>query len=365
MDRKHLPRRQSLKPSRALTIRDVAKAAGVSVSTVSKALNGNGQLREETRTAVRDVAERLRFRPNEMARSLPGPRCFTVGLISIDRKGRFSIPVLDGVEDTLDAAQISVFLCNTADNPERERQHVHSLLAKRVDGIIVTGERAVARPPLDLEGEDIPVIYAFARVDDPDSLSLLPDDRGGGELAARHLVGLGRRRFAHITGPAEAEAVRHRREGFKAVLAEHGIALAREHVLTGTWSEAWGHVAVEQLLATGAPLDAIFCGSDQIARGVVDALRDRGMRVPDDVAVVGFDNWEPFAAASRPPLTTIDMNLHELGRQAGMRLLAQARDPAVRLRAERALSGKRAKAGVLRLPCTLVVRESCGAARAE
>ena len=365
MDRKHLPRRQSLKPSRALTIRDVAKAAGVSVSTVSKALNGNGQLREETRTAVRDVAERLRFRPNEMARSLPGPRCFTVGLISIDRKGRFSIPVLDGVEDTLDAAQISVFLCNTADNPERERQHVHSLLAKRVDGIIVTGGRAVARPPLDLEGEDIPVIYAFARVDDPDSLCLLPDDRGGGELAARHLVGLGRRRFAHITGPAEAEAVRHRREGFKAVLAEHGIALAREQVLTGTWSEAWGHAAVDRLLATGAPLDAIFCGSDQIARGVVDALRDRGIRVPDDVAIVGFDNWEPFAAASRPPLTTIDMNLHELGRQAGMRLLAQARDPAVRSRADRALSGKRAKAGVLRLPCTLVVRESCGAARAE
>ena len=127
MDRKLLPRRQGIKPSRALTIRDVAKAAGVSVSTVSKALNGNGQLREETRTAVRSVAERLRFRPNEMARSLPGPRCFTVGLISIDRKGRFSIPVLDGVEDTLDAAEISVFLCNTADNPERERQHVRAL----------------------------------------------------------------------------------------------------------------------------------------------------------------------------------------------------------------------------------------------
>jgi LacI family transcriptional regulator len=98
---------------------------------------------------------------------------------------------------------------------------------------------------------------------------------------------------------------------------------------------------------------------------VVDALRDRGIRVPDDVAIVGFDNWEPFAAASRPPLTTIDKNQHELGRQAGMRLLAQARDPTVRARADRALSGQRARAGVLRLPCSLVVRASCGAARAE
>jgi len=365
MDRKHLPRRQSIKPSRALTIRDVAKAAGVSVSTVSKALNGNGQLREETRTAVRSVAERLRFRPNEMARSLPGPRTFTVGLISIDRKGRFSIPVLDGVEDALGVAGISVFLCNTANNPERERQHVHSMLAKRVDGIIVTGGRAVARPPLDLEGEDIPVVYAFARVDDPDSLCLLPDDRGAGAGVARHLVGLGRRRFAHVTGPADAEAVRDRREGFEAMLAEHGIALARERVLTGSWSEAWGHAAVERLLAPGAPLDAIFCGSDQIARGVVDALRDRGVRVPDDVAIVGFDNWEPFAEASRPPLTTIDMNLHELGRNAGMCLFARARDPAVRALADHALPDQRTKAGVLRLPCSLVIRESCGAVRAE
>ena len=97
---------------------------------------------------------------------------------------------------------------------------------------------------------------------------------------------------------------------------------------------------------------------------MVDALRDRGIRVPDDVAIVGFDNWEIIAAASRPPLTTIDMDLHELGRQAGMRLLAQSRDPVARARADRALIGKRAKAGVLRLPCRLVVRESCGAARA-
>jgi LacI family transcriptional regulator len=273
--------------------------------------------------------------------------------------------VLDGIEDALEAAQISVFLCNTAGDAERERRHVHSLLAKRVDGIIVTGGRAVARPPVDLDGEEIPVIYAFARVDDPNGICLLPDDRGGGRLAGEHLVGLGRRHFAHITGPADAEAVRHRRDGFKAVLAEHGISLARNAVLTGSWSEAWGHEAVGRLLATGAPVDAIFCGSDQIARGVTDALRDRAIRVPDDIAIVGFDNWEIIAAASRPPLTTIDMDLHELGRQAGLRLLALARDPAARTPAERALLGNSRAGGVVRLPCRLVVRDSCGARRKD
>jgi LacI family transcriptional regulator len=330
-----------------VTIRDVAKAAGVSIGTVSKALNGSGQLSDSTRETVRSVAAKLRFRPNEMARHLSGQRWFTVGLISIDRQGRFSIPVLEGIEDALDAAKISVFLCNTAGDPVRERQHVDSLLAKRVDGIIVTGGRAVVRPQLDLDGEDIPVSYAFARVKDRDSPCLLPDDRGGGRLAGEHFARLGRRHLAHVTGPADEEAARHRRDGFRRALAEHGLELPQRRILAGSWSEAWGHEAVQQLLAAGGPLDAIFCGSDQIARGVVDALRDRRIRVPDDVAVIGFDNWEPIAAASRPPLTTIDMNLHELGRQAGLRLLAHISGHAV--------------PGLLRVPCRLVIRQSCGA----
>jgi LacI family transcriptional regulator len=344
-----MTRKPNLGSTRALTIRDVAKAAGVSVGTVSKALNDSGQLREETRAAVRRVAETLRFRPNEMARSLSRQRLFTVGLISIDRQGRFSIPVLEGVEDALDAAEISVFLCNTGGDPVRERQHVHSLLAKRVDGIIVTGGRAAPRPALDLEGEKVPVIYAFARVDSRDSLCLLPDDRGGGRLAGEHLAKLGRRHVAHVSGPANEESARHRREGLAASLAERGIELPKRAILHGSWSEAWGHEAVERLMASRAKVDAIFCGSDLIARGVVDALRDRGIKVPDDVAIIGFDNWEIIAAATRPPLTTIDMNLHELGRQAGLRLLE--------------LNGGQPTPGVTRLPCSLVIRQSCGARR--
>jgi LacI family transcriptional regulator len=339
--------RKSLATIRPITIRDVAHAAGVSVGTVSKALNGQGQLREETRTAVRSTAERLGFRPNDLAQSLLRKRTFTVGLISTDSYGRFSIPVLEGIESALEPARISVFLCR-ADDPVRERRYVDSLLAKRVDGIIVTGRRTDLRPPIDLGGASVPAIYAFAQVANGKAFCLLPDDRGGARLAVEHLVGLGRRRIAHVTGPVDFEAVRKRREGFRDGLGAAGLRARPGHVLSGPWSEAHGRAAAQRLMAARPAVDAIFCGSDQIARGVIDSLRDLGVRVPDDIAVVGFDNWDVIAAATRPPITTVDMNLHELGRQAGLRLLDM-------------MDGPR-PSGVERLPCSLVVRRSCGAA---
>ena len=336
-------------PARKLpaTIWDVADAAGVSVGTVSKALNGRGQLREETRTLVRSAAERLGFRPNDLAQSLLRKRSFTVGLISTDAYGRFSIPVLEGIESALEPARISVFLCSAADDPAREQQHIDSLMAKRVDGVIVTGRRTDKRAPLALGNTAVPVLYAFAKVADRNALCLVPDDFGGAELAGKHLIGLGRKRIAHVTGPEEFEAVRQRRDGFRRALKSAGHAWRPERVLLGQWSEAWGRDAAQRLLELPERIDAIFCGSDQIARGVVDGLRDRGVGVPDDIAVVGFDNGEIIAAATRPPLSTVDMNLRELGRQAGLRLLAM-------------IDGK-SDAGVVRLPCRLVVRESCGA----
>lgn len=329
------------------TIRDVAAAAGVSLGTASKGLNGTGQLREETRQRVHQAAKRLNFRPNNLAQSLLRGRSFTVGLISTDRYGRFGIPVLEGIEDALDGARVSVFLCNGADDPERERAHIEQLLAKRVDGIIVTARRADPRPALDVPAH-APLLYAFAQVQDPKALCLLPDDFGGGRLAGHHLIASGRRHIAHITGPADFEAVRNRTGGFKCSLKENDLPWRPDAVMSGPWSEAWGRAAVDDLLARHPKTDAVFCGSDQIARGVVDALRDRDVGVPDDIAVVGFDNWEIIAAATRPALTTIDMNLHELGRQAGLRMLAM-------------IDGKEQERGVVRLPCSLVVRESCGA----
>jgi LacI family transcriptional regulator len=329
------------------TIRDVAHAAGVSVGTASKALNGQGRLRAETRERVLREAERLEFRPNDLIKSLLRGRTYTVGMITTDYFGRFNMPVVAGIEDALGAAEILVFLCNVRDDPDRERKVVASLLAKQVDGIIVMGRRTDPRPPLNVGRSGVPVVYAFSSAPDPDALCLLPDDAQGARLATDHLLRVGRHRLAHITGPAEREAVRLRREGMTAVLAEHGLPLPTTRVLSGDWTEDWGYEAIGRLLERDRRVDAIFCGSDIIARGVIDGLRERGRRVPDDVAVVGFDNWDILATQTRPPLTTVDMNLHDLGREAARRLLAR-------------VDGAR-ESGIVRLPCSLVVRASSGA----
>jgi len=329
------------------TIRDVAQAAGVTIGTASKALNGRGQLRPETRARVLAAAERLEFRPNDLVRSLLRGRTYTVGLLTTDFSGRFTMPLLAGVEDALGAAEILAFLCNVRDDPERERRVIASLLAKQVDGLIVTGRRTDPRPPIPLGRARVPVVYANARVADPAALCLLPDDEGGGRLAAAHLLAAGRRRLAHITGPAHWDAVRQRRAGLAAALADHGLDLPAGRVRCGLWTEAWGYQAATDLLARDPALDALFCGSDLIARGALDALRERGVRVPADVAVVGFDNWEIVAAAARPPLTTVDLELHDLGRAASAELLAMVAGDA--------------RSGTRRLPGRLVVRESSGA----
>jgi LacI family transcriptional regulator len=145
--------------------------------------------------------------------------------------------------------------------------------------------------------------------------------------------------------------VRDRLLGTRAALDESGLKLPDVHLLHGPWSENWGYQAAGQVQALG--VSAVFCGNDQIARGLIDGLRERGVAVPNDLAVVGFDNWEVIAAATRPPLTTIDMNLHELGRQAGLRLLGM-------------VNGTLAPPPEqVYLPCRLVVRASCGAGNGE
>jgi len=325
------------------TISDVARLAGVSPGTVSKALNGRGALSLGTIARIQQAAEQLGYQPNALARGLLAGRTFTVGLITTDSFGRFSIPVMQGAEDALGPGRISVFLCDSRDDQIREQHYLRTLLERRVDGIIVTGRRQDPREPI---GSDIPVpvVYAMTSSTDPADLSLVPDDAEGGGIAVRHLLSTGRTRIGHVTGPRSFAAARLRAQGAEEALAAAGLELAAGGALYGEWTEEWGRQAADGLLRAEPDLDAIFCGNDQIARGVADTVREAGRRMPEDIALVGFDNWEVIAAACRPPLTTVDMNLRELGRTAGEELLA-------------AIDGQ-PSAGVRRLPCTLVLRES-------
>ena len=326
----------------AVTVRDVAQLAGVSPGTVSKALNGQGQLREETRQRVQEAAEKLRFRPNQVARSLAEGRTYTVGMLTSDSFGRFTLPLMEGIEDSLGAGKVSTLLCDGRGDPLRERHYIAELLNRRVDGIVVTGRRPDERRSV---GQlPIPVVYVLGRSDDPEDLTVTNDDEQGARLAVEHLVAHGRTRLAYVSGPAHHLSTQLRRQGFEAAAAAAGATVS--DLLTGHWSEAWGRTAAGLLARrTGGLVDGVLCGSDQIARGLTDGLREAGVRVPQDVSVVGFDNWDVMVEAARPPLTTIDPKLVRLGRLSASRLLT-------------AIDGAELGRGVVAQPCELVIRES-------
>jgi LacI family transcriptional regulator len=321
---------------------DVAALAGVAPGTVSKALNGTGQLREDTRERVRRAAEQLGFTPDGLGRGLSSGRSYTVGLVTTDSFGRFSMPILAGAEDALGAGRMAVLLCDTRDDPVREDHHLRNLLARRVDGIILTGRRTDPRSPAAVP-LPVPVVHAFTPSADPTAISVVADDAAGARLAVQHLLDLGRQRIAHVTGPQTHRAATTRADAAVEAIREGGAQVAGP-VLHGDWSESWGRHAIGALLRRQPDLDSVTCGSDQIARGVCDGLREAGRRTPDDIAVVGFDNWDVMALACRPPLTTVDLQLEELGRCAARFVLdAIAGEP---------------HAGITRLTPRLVIRNS-------
>ena len=301
-----------------VTLSDVAAHAGVSVATASKALNDRDQVRASTKQRVLKAARELGFTPNALAKGLLSGRSGTVGLITHDLEGRFSIPILMGVEDAFGAERVSVFLTDARGDAIRERYHLEALLSRRVDGIIVVGDQTNARPSLGHELA-VPVVYAYAPSADSSDCSVIFDNVGAGRLSIDHLLSCGRSRIGIVTGDPTYGAAQERAQGALAALKEADLAPISDPSF-GTWTESWGRGATRLLLAKYPNIDALLCGSDLIARGALDALRERGLEVPTDVAVMGHDNWEVLATGARVPLTSVDMNLEELGRRAATRL---------------------------------------------
>ncbi|MGO4535950.1 LacI family DNA-binding transcriptional regulator [Leifsonia sp. 2MCAF36] len=331
--------------ARRITATEVAQRAGVSISTVSKALSGRGSVRLDTRQRILEVAADLGYRAPHTE---PGPAAFApgptgaVGVIIEDQFGRLTVPVLQGVIELFAERDTALLLVDGRGDPIREAHYVDSFLRRGVDGILVVGAGVYPREPLRA-APGVPVVYALSWSSGPDDVSISVDDAEGARMAARHLVSTGRMRLAFISGPQRDTASTTRLASTQAVLAEAGGELVHEP-LFGQWTERWGRQAVGQLLRSGAQFDGIVCGSDQIARGALEALREAEVRVPHDVAVTGFDNWDVMVEASRPPLTTVDMSLAEVGRHAARTLLDAVEDP-VAPRLER-------------VECQLVPRES-------
>lgn len=326
------------------TLTQVARAAKVSVSTASKALNGRHDVSDATRTKVLETARRLNFVPNNLARSLLTGRSGTVGLITHDLEGRFSIPMLMGAEDAFGTNKVSVLLCDARGDAIREQYHLGVLMGRRVDGIIIVGARPDVRHTLG-DGLSVPIVYAYAPSDNAQDCSIIADNVAAGRLGIDHLVATGRRNIGIIGGDASYGAAGERVSGALEALAGEGLRPVGR-VLYGNWSESWGRQAIGMLLAQDPSLDGVLCGNDQIARGAIDALRQAGKAVPSDVAVVGHDNWKILAEGAPVPLTSIDMRLEDIGRLAAKRL-------------EQMVSGEQLS-GIERVAPKLVVRSSSG-----
>lgn len=329
--------------TRRVALRDVAARAGVSLAAASKALNGKTDVSEATRQKVVKAAEELDFVPNELARSIAVKQTGTLGLLTHDLDGRFSLPILMGAEDAAGAGSMSVFLCDSRGDAIREQYHLRALMSRRVDGLIVVGHNTDPRPSL---GRDlgVPVVYAYAPSLDPQDMSVVPDNYSAGRESAEYLIQTGRTRIAHVTGIDTFQAAVERAQGISHELADQGLELVGGKVFFGEWTESWGRTATHRIVEQFPEVDAIIAGSDVIARGVMDALRERGISIPTQVAVSSFDNWTVLIEGARPSLTSVDMNFETLGRRAAQKLMA-------------AINGEFVP-GIESVPTSLVRRES-------
>ncbi|WP_154793962.1 LacI family DNA-binding transcriptional regulator [Occultella kanbiaonis] len=313
-----------------VTLSDVAAVAGVSLSTASKALNGGGRISTATRQRIEETALRLDFRPNGLAQSLALGRSRTVAVLTDRAESTFSRPVIIGAATYLGQHEQAVLLYDARLRRRDDMaESIRALNARRIDGVLVVGEGLHHRTRSVSAEFSVPVTYAFTLSDEPDDVMFVPDNRAIGRMAAEHLLALGRRRIAHVAAEADDLAAQLRLEGLREALAEAGVTLAHE-VLHGSWTEAWGRTAAQRMLAENWEIDAVFGGNDHIARGVENVFAAAGVRMPQDVALIGVDNWEGLIInQSARHLTTIDVGLTGMGEAAAAHLLGGEQTPGV------------------------------------
>ncbi|HEX5758755.1 MAG TPA: LacI family DNA-binding transcriptional regulator [Thermoanaerobaculia bacterium] len=334
--------------SREVSIRDVARAAGVSVTTVSRVLNATGPVAEETRGRVTAAVELLDYVPHGGARSLITRRTETIGVLLPDLYGEFFSELIRGMDQTARLQRFHV-LVSSAHSGRAEVEEVLRALRGRVDGLIVMSPDVDVAPALARYGETLPMVLLDAEAGRLDAITI--DNYGGACSMMRHLVGLGHRRIALLAGPARNLDARERARGWRDSLGEAGLPAPPELCFAGDFAEASGHEAGAWLAALARRPTAVFTANDSMAVGLLSALREIGLRVPEDVALGGFDDI-PIARYLSPPLTTVRVPIAELGSRAMQRVLSllESREPAHRHEV---------------VPTQLVVRASCGAPAAR
>ncbi|AXG82056.1 LacI family DNA-binding transcriptional regulator [Streptomyces paludis] len=313
---------------RPVGIKDVAGAAGVSVGTVSNVINRPDSVTEETRRRVLSAIERLGYVRSESARQLRAGRSRILAVLVLDMANPFFVGVASGAERSARAAGLGVMLCNSAESPAEEAAYLTLFSEQRVRGVLVT--------PADMSGRNldafrrhgIPFVFVDRVVPSADGCSVSVDDVNGGALAVRHLLRRGSRDIAYVSGPMHLTQCQNRRDGALRALAEVGLPpAALRHVEAARLDVTAGRDAGARLLGMAPRPTAVFCANDLLALGVLQTLYHAGVRVPEDIALVGYDDIE-FAAAAAVPLTSVRQPARRLGGAAADLLIEETGDDA-------------------------------------
>ncbi len=339
-------RRAAAATAAGVTIREVAQAAGVSVATVSRVVNGTAVVRDDTRHRVEAEVTRLGYSPNAAARSLITNRTNTIGVVLPDIWGEYFSEVIRGIDLSARQAGYHV-LVSSSHSDVAETRDVLRTMHGRVDGVIVMSPHA---SPRELQGclpPSLPVVFLNSAPGGAPHAALHVDNRGGARAMVAHLLGLGHRRLAFVTGPASNFDAAERRRGCRDALRTARLGPDAVSEFEGDFGEESGQVAGEAIVRLETRPTAIFAANDSMAIGVLFALRGAGVRVPEEIAVAGFDDI-PIARFASPPLSTVRLDIRTLGERALARLLAE-------------ISGEGASQAVREvLPIRLVLRESTG-----
>ncbi|MBK1889609.1 LacI family DNA-binding transcriptional regulator [Undibacterium sp. 14-3-2] len=305
--------------SNPVTLLDVAREAGVSPSTVSRILNGTATVSAVKRKAVEDAIKKMGFEPNPLAQSLKSGRSMTVGIVVQDISSPFFSEILRGVDDGLNSTGYASVIVSGHWNASEEAARIKLLLARKVDGLILLSGRIEDKAVLQFATQR-PIVATGRSLKSSTAIGFKLDNQNGAYQAVRHLIELGHRRIAFVTGPSNNTDANERLTGYKQALESADIPFEPGLVVEGDFHEASGLMAVNRLFDTQQQFSAIFAGNDLIAYGVRLSLYRKGIRVPEDISLIGFDDL-PGSLYTTPPLTTIRQPLYDMGLIATTALL--------------------------------------------
>ena len=328
------------------TIYTVAEKAGVSIATVSRVLNGTARVSEQTRAKVHHAMDELGYQPNASARGLAANTTNTIALVFPKLSGPFFSELIRGAEIAASESDYHLLIYGASGETLGADNQTLGMLTTKADGLILASS-GVSRCYLrDLQRQNLPVVVLGEEPSDTPVDSIQPDNIGGAEKMVTHLIEHGYRRIAMIKGPTARTHASDRELGYRKALQSHGLPCHSELMVSGSFDESSGYSAMQQLLQLDPIPDAVFSASDQMAIGAMAAIHENGLRVPEDIALVGFDDIET-ARYMNPPLTTVHQDLLGQGQLAVNMLLAR-------------INGVESAVEIKILPTTLVIRQSCG-----